>query len=209
MPEEPGESRPNFLFRFLDDTMRSLPFLLPTLLVCGASLLLLASPSSSRVDAAVISPFNAASYHLQQEYDRFANEELRFALLSGAKAVRTDLVLRDREKILQRMTDEVPDTVPADVNCERTKHCDKNNVCAIVCNPGSVVMDKWLQQSLRLQRKVAYERNFCNAQLPGSHNSAINIADVSFLWWLFCVLFNISGDCVLMLMQLCALGYSL
>ncbi|KAF1323923.1 hypothetical protein FI667_g6586, partial [Globisporangium splendens] len=140
------------------------------------SSLLLFTASTSAAPVAV-SPFRAASEHLQQEYDRFELDELRYALLSGPRAVRTDAVLRDREKILQRIKDDIPDTVPADVKCDRVTYCDKNKVCAIVCKPGSVVVDEWLQKTLRLQRKVAYRRNFCNTQLPGSHNSAINIAD--------------------------------
>lgn len=124
------------------------------------------------------SPFEAAAFHLQQEYDRFEHEELRLAMLQGARAVRSDLVARDRTQFLQTLRANVPDTVPADVECNRTKHCDKHNVCALVCARGSVVTDAWAAQTLRLQRKVAYERNFCTAQLPGSHNSAINMADV-------------------------------
>lgn len=38
-------------------------------------------------------------------------------------------------------------------------------------------VDEWLQKALKLQRKLAYRRNFCSAQLPGTHNSAINHAD--------------------------------
>lgn len=155
-----------------------LPLLLSSLLLCAlAPHAALASSASSNATT-YMSPFQAASFHLQQEYERFEHEELRLAMLGGAKAVRKDLVLRDRERFLKWMKDDVPDTVPADVQCEKIKHCDKKGVCAVVCKRGSVVTDPWAKQTLRLQRKVAYQRDFCNAQLPGSHNSAINIADV-------------------------------
>lgn len=171
---ERREQRPQNAF-FPISTMR-LPLLLSLiLLLCASHVLVSATPSNATTST---SPFQAASFLLQQEYDRFEHEELRLAMLSGAKAVRKDLVLRDRERFLKQMKDNVPDTVPVDVQCEKVKHCDKKGVCAVVCKPGSVVTDLWAAQTLRLQRKVAYQRNFCNAQLPGSHNSAINIADV-------------------------------
>ncbi|TYZ64664.1 hypothetical protein PybrP1_006352 [[Pythium] brassicae (nom. inval.)] len=124
------------------------------------------------------SPFEAVSLHLQREYERFESEQLRLALLTGAGAVRADLVARDREAFLQRLrTAEPPDTVPADVRCEKVQRCDKKGVCAVVCARGSVETDAWAARALHLQRKLAYERTLCTAQLPGSHNSAINIAD--------------------------------
>lgn len=93
-------------------------------------------------------------------------------------AIDTRRVENEREQFLAQVLTEVPDTVPADVHCNKIKRCDKNNVCAIVCERGSVVVDPWLQQTLALQRRLAYRRNFCTAQLPGTHNSAINLADV-------------------------------
>lgn len=73
--------------------------------------------------------------------------------------------------------DIVPDTVPEDVTCTKVKRCDKYNVCAIVCAPGTVVMPEWLTQALALQRQLAYRNSFCSTQVPGSHNSGINLAD--------------------------------
>lgn len=93
-------------------------------------------------------------------------------------AIDTRRIESGREQFLAHVLAEVPDTVPVDVHCNKIKRCDKNNVCAIVCERGSVAVDPWLQQTLALQRRLAYRRNFCTAQLPGTHNSAINLADV-------------------------------
>jgi hypothetical protein len=73
----------------------------------------------------------------------------------------------------------IPDTVPLDVNCTKIQRCDKRKICAIICAPGSVQVDTWLQETLKIQRKLAYQRTICHVQLPGTHNSAINMADVS------------------------------
>lgn len=86
--------------------------------------------------------------------------------------------LEARESLWHHIQNTVPDTVPNNVECIKVKRCDKRNVCAIVCQSGSVVVDPWLQQALKLQRKLAFHRDFCHAHVPGSHNSAINIADV-------------------------------
>nr|AIG55694.1 secreted protein [Thraustotheca clavata] len=67
------------------------------------------------------------------------------------------------------------DTVPSDVSCHKIKRCDDNNVCAIVCERGSVQTDPWADAALKFQRKLAYTHSLCHAQLPGSHNSAINM----------------------------------
>lgn len=84
----------------------------------------------------------------------------------------------DRPAFLAWLRDAAPDTVPADVKCEKVKRCDLKNVCAIVCKRGSVEVGAWLRRALELQRRLAFRRNFCRAQLPGTHNSAINLADV-------------------------------
>ncbi|ETO63129.1 hypothetical protein F444_19096 [Phytophthora nicotianae P1976] len=91
--------------------------------------------------------------------------------------ISTDQIALDSAQFKAQVLDSVPDLVPADVKCEKIKHCDKKGVCAIVCKHGSVQVDEWLQKALKLQRKLAYRRNFCSATLPGTHNSAINLAD--------------------------------
>ncbi|KAI9911900.1 hypothetical protein PsorP6_009021 [Peronosclerospora sorghi] len=71
----------------------------------------------------------------------------------------------------------VPDLVPIEVKCDKIQRCDHKGVCAIVCKHGSVQMAPWLRRALKLQRKLAYRRNFCSVALPATHNSAINLAD--------------------------------
>ncbi|KAG7375234.1 hypothetical protein PHYPSEUDO_002391 [Phytophthora pseudosyringae] len=92
-------------------------------------------------------------------------------------ALSTDQIALESAQFKAQVLDSVPDLVPADVQCSKTKHCDKKGVCAIVCERGSVQVNRWLQKALKLQRKLAYRRNFCSATLPGTHNSAINLAD--------------------------------
>lgn len=86
-------------------------------------------------------------------------------------------ISQDLAQFKTQVLDRVPDLVPPDIKCDKIKRCDQKGVCAIVCQRGSVQMDKWLQRALKLQRKLAYKRNFCSATLPGTHNSAINLAD--------------------------------
>ncbi|TMW64972.1 hypothetical protein Poli38472_009139 [Pythium oligandrum] len=93
-------------------------------------------------------------------------------------AIKPELWTSDaRKSFHQWIRDTVPDTVPKDVQCKKVEKCDKHRVCVITCEPGSVVVDPWLQQALKFERKLAYRRNFCHAHLPGTHNSAITIAD--------------------------------
>ncbi|KAH7488410.1 hypothetical protein PRIC2_007046 [Phytophthora ramorum] len=89
----------------------------------------------------------------------------------------TDQLALDSAQFKTQVLNSVPDLVPADVKCNKIKRCDQKGVCAIVCQHGSVQVDRWLQRALKLQRKLAYRRNFCSATLPGTHNSAINLAD--------------------------------
>lgn len=92
-------------------------------------------------------------------------------------ALSSDEINLERAQFKTQVLHIVPDLVPIDVNCDKIERCDKKGVCAIVCKHGSVQMDHWAQKALKLQRKLAYRRNFCSATLLGSHNSAINIAD--------------------------------
>eukprot|EP00198_Chlamydomonas_reinhardtii_P002266 XP_001691602.1 predicted protein [Chlamydomonas reinhardtii] len=62
------------------------------------------------------------------------------------------------------------DGIPEGVDCDPVERCDSRNVCARVCARGSVRLDPWLQQA------VAYQP-LCLAQLLGTHNSAITLAD--------------------------------
>ncbi|CAI5743839.1 unnamed protein product [Peronospora destructor] len=89
----------------------------------------------------------------------------------------TSQIVQDSAQFKTQILDIVPDLVPPDVKCDKIKRCDQKGICAIVCKHGSVQMDRWLQKALQLQRKLTYRRNFCSASLPGTHNSAINLAD--------------------------------
>ncbi|CAI5701104.1 hypothetical protein KXD40_004300 [Peronospora effusa] len=92
-------------------------------------------------------------------------------------ALSTSQIAQDSTQFKSQILDVVPDLVPFDVKCDKMKRCDQKGICAIVCKHGSVQMEKWLQKALHLQRKLAYRRNICSATLPGTHNSAINLAD--------------------------------
>lgn len=65
-----------------------------------------------------------------------------------------------------------------DTVCTKVKKCDaKGTTCSDVCAKGSVVVPTWVSQALKYQRKLAYAGSLCYAQLPATHNSAINLAD--------------------------------
>lgn len=65
-----------------------------------------------------------------------------------------------------------------DTTCTKTKKCDaKGTTCSDVCAKGSVTLPSWVSQSLAYQRKLAYSGPLCYAQIPATHNSAINLAD--------------------------------
>jgi hypothetical protein len=76
------------------------------------------------------------------------------------------------------MDDEIIDTVPKDVECRKIQRCDDHHVCVVVCERGSVQSKRWAEHALSVQRKLAYTHSLCHAQLPGTHNSAITMADV-------------------------------
>lgn len=65
-----------------------------------------------------------------------------------------------------------------DTQCGRVKKCDAAGVvCSEICKKGTVAIDPWVAQTLKYQRKLAYAGPICQAQLPATHNSAINLAD--------------------------------
>ncbi|KAK1947192.1 hypothetical protein P3T76_001202 [Phytophthora citrophthora] len=76
-----------------------------------------------------------------------------------------DQIVLDRAQFKTQVLDSVPDLVPADVKCDKIKHSRER--------ASGPMVDKGPQT----QRKLAYRRNFCSATLPGTHNSAINLAD--------------------------------
>lgn len=77
----------------------------------------------------------------------------------------------------------VYDGVPPNVSCTPRLACWNfsvphfDNVCARVCERGSVVVPPWLAGSLRVQLALSRTRGVCWQQWAGSHNSAISLAD--------------------------------
>lgn len=67
--------------------------------------------------------------------------------------------------------------IPAGVKCKATKWCDEADSCSEVCERGSVQLSPWLQNGLKTQLALSRKLSMCNATLPGSHNSAIDLAD--------------------------------
>ncbi|EFJ49198.1 hypothetical protein VOLCADRAFT_90100 [Volvox carteri f. nagariensis] len=71
----------------------------------------------------------------------------------------------------------VRDGVPEGVRCDATERCDSHNVCARVCARGSVAIDPWLRFAVDYQWRLSRKQPLCFAQLLGTHNSAITLAD--------------------------------
>jgi len=143
-------------------SLRGLPHRLSSLLLL--SIVALSTSSSLAAEAPAQNPL-----HLQLDAD--ADPDAFWALSSD------QIAHTDRAQFKTQFLDAVPDLVPIDVKCDKLKRCDKKGVCAMVCQHGSVQVPAWLQKALKLQRKLAYRRNFCSATLPGTHNSAITVAD--------------------------------
>lgn len=104
--------------------------------------------------------------------------------------------------------DIVPDTVPDTVDCKKVKICDQNKICAIVCERGTVVTNVWQRAVLHFQRQATYLNTICNLQLPGTHNSGINIADVGD--YVIVLFFNqVSRGMVskIIILKSCCIGY--
>ena len=103
-----------------------------------------------------------------------------FFLLRSVKAssiFRTTATIPSSSILDTQVFSNIPDTVPPSVECDKIKKCDHNHVCVIICARGSVVIPARDSAALRIQRQLAYSQPFCEAQLPGSHNSAITLAD--------------------------------
>ncbi|TMW64362.1 hypothetical protein Poli38472_012984 [Pythium oligandrum] len=65
-----------------------------------------------------------------------------------------------------------------DTECNRVQKCDASGkVCSEICEKGSVTQPAWVKQTLKYQRKLAYKGPMCFAQIPATHNSAINLAE--------------------------------
>lgn len=65
------------------------------------------------------------------------------------------------------------------VTCKRVKTCMSlaPEVCAEVCQDGSIQPDPWTSYALQTQREIQYDTPLNYVSLPGTHNSAITLAD--------------------------------
>ena len=76
----------------------------------------------------------------------------------------------------------VHDGVPPNVTCNFIHLCWNftgafENVCARICQPGSVVQPAWITEAIALQLRLSFTQPVCLQQWPGSHNSAISLAN--------------------------------
>jgi len=67
--------------------------------------------------------------------------------------------------------------VPAGVDCDETDWCDSSSRCTRVCARGSVRIAPWLLHALDTQEAIQARLPLCLANLPGSHNAAVTLAD--------------------------------
>ena len=70
--------------------------------------------------------------------------------------------------------------VPTGVNCTHKRICFdfvEENVCADVCETGSVILEQWAENAMVLQNSLSRQASLCYQQAPGSHNSAISLAN--------------------------------
>lgn len=63
------------------------------------------------------------------------------------------------------------------IQCDVHQRCDSNEYCVDVCQTGTVHVDPWLQQALKIQNQQQRHKTPCAAQFLGSHNSAITLAN--------------------------------
>lgn len=71
-------------------------------------------------------------------------------------------------------------TIPPNIACEQVTICHQpadTKICGIVCKPGTVQIERWIRDAIQLQNNMSYQMPFCYLTLPGSHNSAIDMAN--------------------------------
>lgn len=66
--------------------------------------------------------------------------------------------------------------IPPGVSCTPTSWCDSGQ-CTEVCARGTVVVEPWMSNAVRLQARLARTLPFCFTCMFGTHNSAITLAD--------------------------------
>jgi hypothetical protein len=98
-----------------------------------------------------------------------ASAQLLSSLQATASAIDPDLV---KDRLLHSWATN-------NVTCTRVKTCMSldSDVCAYVCKDGSIQPDAWTSYALTTQRKLQYDVPLNYVSLPGSHNSAITLAN--------------------------------
>ncbi len=76
----------------------------------------------------------------------------------------------------------IHDGVPPNVTCNVVQLCWNftgafDNVCARVCELGTVVQAPWITEAIAVQLRLSYTQPVCLQQWPASHNSAIALAN--------------------------------
>jgi len=66
--------------------------------------------------------------------------------------------------------------IPPGTSCKPTSWCDSGE-CTEVCTRGTVAVEPWLANAVRLQARLARTLPFCFSCFFGTHNSAISLAD--------------------------------
>jgi len=66
--------------------------------------------------------------------------------------------------------------VPEGVACAVTQWCG-SGMCTEVCARGSVAVEPWLDNAIRMQTRLSRALPFCFSSMFGTHNSAISLAD--------------------------------
>lgn len=66
--------------------------------------------------------------------------------------------------------------IPPGTSCQPTSWCDSGQ-CTEVCTRGTVAVEPWLANAVRLQARLARTLPFCYSCFFGTHNSAISLAD--------------------------------
>lgn len=72
---------------------------------------------------------------------------------------------------------ETRDAVPPGTPCTERYWCSRTNVCARICERGTVEIEPWMRAAIKAQAALARSAPYCHAVLPGTHNSAITAAD--------------------------------
>jgi len=69
------------------------------------------------------------------------------------------------------------DATHAELKCANVTRCDSRRQCVEVCRRGSLQLSEWYKFAWKTQNDLAKSASPCTAQLLGTHNSAITLAD--------------------------------